>query len=180
MSATPNDILRFWRLAGPKKWFNQETAFDEAIRQQFEPTHQAAARGEYDAWGETPDGALALVIVLDQFPRNLYRRSAHAFATDAKALAVARVALAAGWRDHVDPALDRFFILPFEHSENVTDQDASLALAKETGDTNLVKWAEIHRDIILRFGRFPHRNLLFGRTATPEEQEFLDGGGFAG
>lgn len=180
MVATPNDILHFWRAAGPKQWFEKSARFDAAIRLKFEPVHHAAARGEYDAWAASPEGALALLILLDQFPRNLYRGSAHSYATDGKARAVARAATAAGFHRQVEPELAQFFILPFEHSEDLADHDEALRLTRELGDADLLKWVEIHRDIIARFGRFPHRNASLGRTTTPQEQAFLDDGGFAG
>ena len=180
MTAIPNDVLTFWRQAGPQKWFTRNVAFDEAIRLKFEPVHHRAARGEYDAWAETPEGALALVILLDQFPRNLYRHSAHAFATDGKARAVARAAVDRGFHRRVDAELAQFFALPFEHSEDVADQDEGLALAVELDDADILKWVTIHRDIIVRFGRFPHRNPAMGRTTTPEELAFLEDGGFSG
>ena len=180
MTAIPNDVLTFWRQAGPQKWFTRNLAFDEAIRLKFEPVHHRAARGEYDAWAETPEGALALVILLDQFPRNLYRHSAHAFATDGKARAVARAAVDRGFHRRVDAELAQFLVLPFEHSEDVADQDEGLALAVELDDADILKWVTIHRDIIVRFGRFPHRNPAMGRTTTPEEQTFLEDGGFSG
>jgi uncharacterized protein (DUF924 family) len=180
VTAHPNDILGFWRSAGPKKWFSKSPAFDEAIRLKFEPVHHAAARGEYDAWTATPEAALALLILLDQFPRNLYRNSAHAFATDPKAREIARAAVDAGFDRQVDPELRNFFYLPFEHSEDITDQDYALALCTEAGDENNLKFAVIHRDIIVRFGRFPHRNACLGRKTTPLEQQFLDEGGFSG
>jgi uncharacterized protein (DUF924 family) len=180
VTAHPNDVLGFWRSAGPAKWFKKVTAFDEAIRLKFEPVHHRAARSEYDAWAESAEGALALLILLDQFPRNLYRNSGHAFATDPKARAIALAAIDRGFDQQVEPALRGFFYLPFEHSENLTDQDYNLALCTETGDEDLIKWAAIHRDIIARFGRFPHRNPALGRVTTVEEQEFLDEGGFAG
>jgi uncharacterized protein (DUF924 family) len=180
MAATPYDILTFWTNAGPKQWFAKNARFDEAIRVKFEAVHHAAARGQYDRWAETPDGALALVILLDQFPRNLYRDSAHSWATDPKARAVARKATEAGWHREVAPELASFMLLPFEHSEDAGDQDYGLELARDLGDPEVVKWHEIHRDIIARFGRFPHRNAALGRATTPEEQAFLDEGGFAG
>jgi uncharacterized protein (DUF924 family) len=180
MTAHPNDVLTFWRQAGPGKWFKKVAAFDEAIRLKFEPTHHRAARGEYDAWAETAEGALALLILLDQFPRNLYRGSAHAFATDPKARAIARAAIDRGFDRQVEPALRSFFYLPFEHSEDLADQDFCIALCAEAGEADSLKWAVLHRDIIARFGRFPHRNTALGRVTTPEEQEFLDEGGFAG
>lgn len=180
MVATPNDILGFWRQAGPAKWYARSSGFDDAIRLKFEPTHHAAARGEYDAWAETAEGALALLILLDQFPRNLYRGSGHAFATDGKARAVARAATARGFHRQVEPDFAQFFVLPFEHSEDLADQDRGLEIARELGDPETIRWLEIHRDIIVRFGRFPHRNPMLGRITTPAEQAFLDDGGFAG
>ncbi|HVI34270.1 DUF924 family protein [Phenylobacterium sp.] len=180
MPATPNDILGFWRNAGPEKWYAKSPRFDEAIRLKFEPVHHRAARGEYDAWAVTPEGALALLILLDQFPRNLYRGSAHAWATDPKARAIARAATEAGFHRKVEPPLAQFFVLPFEHSEDMADQDYGLSLAAELDDPEVLKWVRIHREIIARFGRFPHRNPALGRVTTPEEQAFLDEGGFAG
>jgi uncharacterized protein (DUF924 family) len=175
-----NDILGFWRGAGPQKWFKKVSAFDDAIRLKFEPTHHAAARGDYDGWAQSAEGSLALLILLDQFPRNLFRGSGHAFATDGKARAIARAAIERGFDREVDPALRNFFYLPFEHSEDIADQDYGLALSAEAGDADNLKWAGIHRDIIARFGRFPHRNAALGRATTPQEQEFLDEGGFGG
>ncbi len=180
MPATPNDILGFWRNAGPQKWYAKSRAFDEVIRLKFEPVHHRAACGGYDAWAETAPGALALLILLDQFPRNLYRGSAHAWATDPKARSVARKAIEAGFHLQVDPDLRQFFVLPFEHSEDLADQDFGLAVATELDDPEVLKWVMVHRDIIVRFGRFPHRNPALGRVTTPDEQAFLDDGGFAG
>jgi uncharacterized protein (DUF924 family) len=184
MAAHPADITTFWRAAGPKRWFEKSPAFDDAIRLKFEATHHAAARGAHDAWIATSDGALALLILLDQFPRNLFRDSAHAFATDPLARKVAREALERGHDKEVESALRQFFYLPFMHSEELADQDLGVslneALGRETGDADAAKWAIIHRDIIARFGRFPHRNRALGRVSTPEEQAFLDEGGFAG
>jgi uncharacterized protein (DUF924 family) len=180
VTAHINDILGFWRGAGPAKWFKKVIAFDEAIRLKFEPTHHRAARGEYDAWAQSADGALALLILLDQFPRNLYRNSGHAFATDPKARSIARAAVERGFDRDVDPIFRNFFYLPFEHSEDIADQDYGLALVAEGGVEDDLKWASLHRDIIARFNRFPHRNAALGRVTTPEEQEFLDEGGFAG
>jgi uncharacterized protein (DUF924 family) len=178
--AIPNDILGFWRSAGPSKWFKRARAFDDAIRLKFEPVHHAAARGEYDGWAVTAEGALALLILLDQFPRNLYRGSAHAYATDGKARAVARAAVEAGFHLAVESDLRQFFLLPFEHSEDLADQEFALAVTAELGDTELLKWARIHHGIIARFGRFPHRNAALGRQTTAPEQEYLDEGGFSG
>jgi len=180
VTAHPNDVVGFWLQAGPSKWFKKITAFDEAIRLKFEPVHHAAARGEYDAWMSSADGALALLILLDQFPRNLYRNSAHAFATDQKARAFAFEAIEKGFDRQVNSSMRQFYYLPFSHSENITDQDYCLALNTEAGDEDNIRWAALHRDIIVRFGRFPHRNAALGRVTTPQEQEFLDEGGFSG
>src|SRR5262249_20867929 len=131
VAANPNDILGFWREAGPRRWFARSNAFDSAIRLKFEPVHHAAARGEYDGWAGTAEGALALLILLDQFPRNLYRGSAHAFATDGKARAIARAAVEAGFHRQVAPELGQFFVLPFAHSEDRADQEFALAVAAD-------------------------------------------------
>jgi len=184
MPAHPADVVTYWRDAGPKRWFKKSAAFDDAIRLKFEPTHHAAARRDYDAWIETPEGALALLILLDQFPRNLYRGSAHSYATDPLARHYAGEAVARAHHRATEPLLRIFFHLPFTHSENPTDQERSVALneamRQETGDPGNLEWAILHRDIIARFGRFPHRNRALGRATTSEEQAFLDEGGFAG
>jgi len=178
--ASADDVLAFWREAGHDKWFNKDTAFDEAIRARFLDTHEAAAAGLLSVWEATREGALALVIVLDQFPRNLFRGSARAFAADPLALATAKRAIERSF-DIATPVEERaFFYLPFEHSENPADQERCCALFRATGDADLVKWADLHADIIRRFGRFPHRNAVLGRPTTAEEQAFLDSGGFAG
>ncbi|MBI4275845.1 MAG: DUF924 family protein [Rhizobiales bacterium] len=176
----PDDVLAFWRDAGPDKWFKKDLAFDADIRARFLAAHEAAARGEFSAWEATAEGALALVIVLDQLPRNMFRDDARAFATDALARAVADRAIARGFDATVPKSLRAFFYLPFEHSENLADQERCIALNRATGDADALKWAEIHADIIRRFGRFPHRNKVLGREMAPEEQVFLDTGGFAG
>ena len=184
MAAHPADIVNFWRDAGDKRWFEKDAAFDDAIRQKFEPAHHAAARGEYDDWIETAEGALALLILLDQFPRNLYRGTGHQFATDPLARKVAAAAVARGHDRAFDNDLRSFFYLPYAHSEAMADQDRGVALcqaqADAANDPDLVKWALIHRFIVGRFGRFPHRNRALGRQTTPEEQAVLDQGGFAG
>jgi uncharacterized protein (DUF924 family) len=178
--ATPHDVLAFWRAAGPQKWFKKDTAFDDDIRARFLPTYEAAAAGKLAAWEETADGALALLLVLDQFPRNMFRGSARAFAADPLARAVAGRAIAGGF-DRLAKLSERtFFYLPFEHSENLADQERCVALARATGDADALKWAELHAGIIRRFGRFPHRNAALSRVTTADEQAFLDSGGFSG
>ena len=180
MIASLHDVVAFWREAGPDKWFKKDAAFDEAIRRRFLETYEAAAAGQLKDWEATREGALALLIVLDQFPRNMFRDSARAFAADPVARGVADRAMKFGF-DLATPLEERdFFYLPFEHSETLADQERCCALFRATGDADLVKWAELHADIIRRFGRFPHRNAVLGRTTTAEEQAFLDSGGFAG
>jgi uncharacterized protein (DUF924 family) len=184
VAAHPADIVTFWRAAGEKRWFEKDDAFDAAIRLKFEPTHHAAARGEYGHWIENADGGLALLILLDQFPRNLYRGSAHSWASDPLARRVAADAIERSHHRSFEANLRQFFYLPFEHSEDLADQARGVALCEQekvdTGDGELLKWALLHQDIISRFGRFPHRNRALGRTTTPEEQAFLEEGGFAG
>lgn len=175
-----SSLVDFWRQAGRDRWFTKDDAFDAELRRRFEPTQRAAARGELDAWAATHDGALALVLLLDQLPRNLHRGSADAFATDGKARAIAAEALDNGFDRQVDPALRPFFFLPFMHSEDLAEQDLCVSLYEAAGDEDGVKWAKMHRDIIARFGRFPHRNPALGRETTPEEAEFLAGDGFKG
>lgn len=175
---TPSAVVAFWKEAGPAKWFAKDDAFDTDFRRRFHDAHVATARRELDEWIETPEGALALLILLDQFPRNCFRGTAHQFATDPLALMFAREAVARGHHLAFEPELRNFVLLPFEHSERIEDQDRYMELA--AGDPELEKWGRIHRDIIVRFGRFPHRNAALGRETTLEEQAFLDGGGFGG
>jgi uncharacterized protein (DUF924 family) len=173
-------VLAFWRAAGPGKWFAKDTAFDDDIRTRFLETYDAAAAGKLSGWEQSAEGALALIVVLDQFPRNMFRGNARTYAADPQARAVAKRALLRGF-DQKLPLSDRqFFYLPFEHSEAMADQERSCALVAATGDADLLKWAQLHADIIRRFGRFPHRNAMLGRATTAEEQAFLDGGGFKG
>ena len=180
MIASPQAVLAFWREAGSEKWFTKDAAFDDAIRTRFLETYGAAAAEKLSDWESTAEGVLALLIVLDQFPRNMFRGEALAFAADPLARAVAGPALARGF-DRQTPMPERqFFYLPFEHSELLADQERSCALVAATGDAELLKWAQLHADIIRRFGRFPHRNAVLGRSTTPEEQTFLNGGGFKG
>ena len=174
------DVLAFWRTAGPEKWFYKDTGFDGTIRETYLATYEAAAAGKLSGWETTPEGALALVIVLDQFPRNMFRGDTRAFAADRLAREAAERAIAQDFDMKVAPELRQFFYLPFEHSEEMPDQERCLALFRATGNAELVKWAELHADIIRRFGRFPHRNAVLGRDTTAEEQAFLDGGGFSG
>jgi len=178
--ATAADVLAFWRDAGPKKWFAKNDAFDAELRTRFLATYESAAAGKLSDWEATPEGALALTIVLDQFPRNMFRHDPRAFAADATARAVAERAIARGFDSQFPPAERSFFYLPFEHSEAMADQERCCALFRAMGDADLLHWAELHADIIRRFGRFPHRNAALGRSTTPAEKSFLDNDGFAG
>jgi uncharacterized protein (DUF924 family) len=177
---TPAEIVAFWREAGPKRWFEKDAAFDDEIRRRFLAVHEAAAAGKLAHWEQSAEGALALLILLDQLPRNMFRGSARAFGTDPLARAITAGALVRGFDAQAPTEMRSFFYLPFEHSEDIADQERGIALYKAAGDADGLKWAELHADIIRRFGRFPHRNAVLGRSTTPEEQAFLDGGGFAG
>lgn len=176
----PSVVVAFWKQAGPKMWFAKDDAFDARFRDRFEAVHFAAARRELDPWAETPKGSLALLILLDQFPRNSFRGTGHAFATDSLARHFATMALDAGQDRLVENDLRRFFYLPLQHSENIADQDRQLALFQTLERPADDRWAEHHHRVVATFGRFPHRNRALGRETTAEEQQFLDEDGFRG
>lgn len=176
---TATAVLTFWREAGPKKWFRKDPLFDDEFRKRFLAAYESAAHGELDDWAAAADGALALLILLDQLPRNAFRSNERMFATDAVALQLARRAIAAGFDQQVDAELRNFFYLPLMHSESLPDQQRAVALTQPLG-AQPHRFALLHRDIIEKFGRFPHRNAVLGRSTTPAEQVFLDEGGFAG
>ncbi|THF50007.1 DUF924 family protein [Allorhizobium terrae] len=181
---TPRDVVAFWQEAGPEKWFNKDDAFDEEVARLLGDLHFAAAKGDLKNWQDTAQGTLALLILLDQAPRNIFRNSAHSHATDGLARRIAQDALSAGFDRATEQSLRLFFYLPFEHSEDLADQDTSLrlfqSLFEETGQQETLDFAVLHRDLIKRFGRFPHRNRALGRITTPEEQAYLDEDGFKG
>jgi len=171
-------ILSFWFGTGKdgyrEIWFEKDPEFDRKVADKFTADREIAASGGYDAMAETSDGALALVILLDQFSRNLLRGDAGAFASDPKALAIAKTAIANGF-DLTMPLYRRsFFYLTFEHSECLADQDRGVELFTALGDENMLEYMINHRDIVARFGRFPHRNEVLGRQSTAEEIEFLE------
>lgn len=172
-------VVKFWRAAGPALWFAKDDAFDKRFRDRFLAVHEAAARGEFADWAARADGALALVILLDQFPRNAFRGAARMYATDGHARLVADAAIRAGHDRAVENEIAKFFYLPFAHSEDIADQERSVVLTRRLGEPDL-SHALGHRDIIRRFGRFPHRNSILGRSVTREEQDYLEGGGFKG
>jgi uncharacterized protein (DUF924 family) len=178
-SVTPAEILAFWREAGPDRWYRRDDTFDAEVCGRFLGLWQRAAADELASWETSDDGALALVIVLDQFPRNLFRDDVRTYASDPLAREVAHRAVSRGVDARVDPALREFLYLPFMHSEHLPDQLRCIELSRAAGHAENLKWAEHHADIIRRFGRFPHRNRLLGRATTPEEQAFLDERGFS-
>lgn len=176
----PSDVVAWWLALGAARWFVKDPAVDEEIRVRFGAAYAAAAAGRLAGWEETTEGALALVLVLDQFSRNMFRGSAQAFAADPLAREIAGRAVARGFDASFENPVRRFFYLPWMHSEDLADQELCVTLCRAAADAEGVHHAEIHADIIRRFGRFPHRNGPLGRTTTPAEQAFLDGGGYAG
>jgi uncharacterized protein (DUF924 family) len=173
LDVLPADVVGYWRDAGPGQWFAKNPAFDRDFRERFLHAHESAMRGELDAWADTAEGALALLILLDQFPRNAFRGTGRMFESDDRALEVADRAVRAGFDMQVDTDLRRFFYMPFMHSENLRDQDRCVALAARLPDDDTARHACAHRDVIARFGRFPHRNDALGRATMPDEQIFL-------
>jgi uncharacterized protein (DUF924 family) len=184
----PCAVLEFWFGRPPgadrPEWFRKDAAFDDRIRGRFGALHERAARRGLEAWRASPEPMLALVVVLDQFSRNLHRGDARAFAQDAHARECALEALGRGDDRTLLPVQRQFLYMPLEHSEDLADQERCVALMRSleafAETRGLAHWAERHRDIVRRFGRFPHRNAALGRTSTPEEVEFLKepGSGF--
>ncbi len=178
---TPRDVLDFWfKECDPKQWWKRDPAFDDAIRSRFDADVVAAREGRHDDWMNTGEGTLALLLLTDQFPRNIYRGRPEAFASDAKARDVARHAIAKGYDLEVPVGARCFFYLPFEHSEDMADQDLSVKLmgeriGEDPAPESNYTYALEHRDVIRRFGRFPGRNGALSRESTPEEHEFLAG-----
>lgn len=173
------DVIDFWREVGPQGWFVRNAAVDQRFRDMFYDLHFAAARRQCEHWITQPESGLALILLLDQFPRNVFRDTAHMFATDPLARHYARRFLDQGFIDQIDAELRLFICVPFVHSEALSDHDYALTLYQHHAAGSM-EWAEHHRSIIVRFGRFPHRNDSLGRITTPEEQQFLDDGGFLG
>jgi uncharacterized protein (DUF924 family) len=175
-----DDVIAFWREAGSEKWFAKDDEFDTSIRARFLELLDAARRGDLSHWEEEPDGALALAIVLDQFSRNLFRGTPSAYAGDAQARGVTARALARGFDRQCDQELVTFLYMPLVHSEDLADQERAVFLFEALGTPENLRSAREHRDIIARFGRFPHRNGVLGRETTAQERIFLDEGGFSG
>lgn len=177
--ASAGEIVRFWRDAGPKAWFAKDETFDGRCRG-YEAEHHAAARRELSNWEQEPESALALLLLLDQIPRNIFRNSPHAFATDPLAVAVAQRAIDKRFDMATDTDLRLFFYLPFEHAEDLALQARAVQLVEAMRNPEYTRFAVLHRDIIARFGRFPHRNPVLGRKSTAEELAYIAEGGFAG
>ena len=174
MNPEIGSVLDFWFAPGmEKKWFERSDEIDHEIRTRFGALYERARRGELDGWAETREGALALTIVLDQFPRNMFRGSPRAFESDHHARMLCRKVLAEGF-DQESTFEERLFLyLPLEHSESMRDQKDSLKMYTALGNAEILDYALQHHDIIARFGCFPHRNHVIGRETTPEEAEFL-------
>ncbi|MBX4930703.1 DUF924 family protein [Rhizobium bangladeshense] len=178
---TPREVYDFWFVrCGRDLWFRATPELDVEIRDVFRDTHLALAAGVGDEWRADPVSRLAAVIVLDQFPRNIYRGTGLAVATDGLALREAKLALAAGADQAVELACRTFFYLPFEHAENLDEQERSVALFTALGDEEYLDYAVRHRDVIAAYGRFPHRNAMLGRESTAAELDYLSkpGAGF--
>ena len=176
---TPGEILGFWREAGRKRWYTRDAGFDALVRSRYLALWRKAAAGELSSWEASDEGALALVIVLDQFPRNMFRGDITAYSSDALAREVAGRAIGRGADQRIDATLLEFLYMPLMNSEQLADQLRCVDLFRNAGNAENLKYAEHHADIIRRFGRFPHRNRVLGRDTTPEEQAFLDQGGFS-
>lgn len=176
----PEDITAFWRKAGPAKWFAKDDAFDAMIRDRFLGLYEEIAGGARKEWLDDPSSCLAYILVVDQFPRNMFRASARAFLADPLGIEAARLAAARPYAGSVDEILRPFLFMPLMHSERIGDQELSVLLQHAHGSPDNLKFARIHRDIIRRFGRFPHRNPVLGRFTTPAEKTFLEAGGFSG
>lgn len=175
----PEAVAEFWAPLGHAMWFGQDPEFDRRFRETFAPQHEAAARGELMPWLSSPAGALSLLVLLDQYPRNSFRGTPRMYATDALARTVADEALRLGHDQAMDPSLRPFFYLPFGHSEALADQERSVTLCAHLPEP-VPTHARGHRDIIAEFGRFPHRNAIVGRLSTAAEISWLAAGGFKG
>lgn len=177
----PEEILDFWASLGNEGWWVKNPEVDQQIHDRFGNLHDQACNGELDHWAKTADGALALIIILDQFSRNMFRGNPKTFAQDEQALQIAKEAVDAGLDKTCREDLRVFFYLPYEHSECIAEQEESVKLQYSIGDSPEAMNAALeHREIVQRFGRFPHRNAVLGRHTTPAEQAYLDSGGFKG
>jgi uncharacterized protein (DUF924 family) len=180
--AGPEEILAFWLdEIGPKGWYDAPQSLDEDILTKFGALWDSAMEGRYGLWLPYPSGALAYIILLDQFPRNMFRGTGKSFASDKVALAAAKQAISRGWDLKIDEPARQFFYMPLMHSESLEDQDHCVRLMKErmpeSGASNLLH-ARVHREEIREFGRFPYRNDALDRSSTAREKAYLDKGGY--
>ncbi len=170
----PSDVVSFWFAEETKpNWFEGNEEFDAELRRRFGAAYMAARSGQFDGWGEDPRSVLALVLLLDQIPRNIHRNTPEAFATDAQALDLAKRAIEQGYDTALTPEQRQFLYLPFMHSEQLAEQERGMELYEALGLEVPLDFMRQHRDIIARFRRFPHRNRILGRTSTDEEEAFL-------
>jgi uncharacterized protein (DUF924 family) len=177
---TPETIVDFWTSAGETKWFLKDVAFDGALAVRFGSALAEAREGRFDDWADAAHGALGLIIMLDQFSRNIHRSSPLMFAGDRKALSVAQQSIARGFHQAMPAVKSRWFVMPFEHAEDLDAQWRAVGLFQAMGLNDMVPWARLHLEIIQKFGRFPHRNAILGRKSTDKELAFLAEGGFSG
>ena len=176
MKDLQKDILDFWfQETQPAQWFQVNEEFDQTVCDRFMEAYESAKAGQFDDWKNNADGALALCILLDQMPRNMFRGTPQAFATDNKALVISKFAISKGLDLVLTAQKRRFLYLPFEHSENINDQRRSVELFEKTKDDDPLgyDYAVRHLRVIEKYGRFPHRNKILGRDNTPEEEEYL-------
>ncbi len=172
--AKKEEILNFWFIeCKPEQWFKKNEDFDQMIEKSFSSAIEDAIEGKLDSWEETETGCLALIILLDQFTRNVFRDTPRAFAGDERALALSQTCRDKGYLNNPDINRRQFMLMPMMHSEDIAVQEASLPLFKELGSAEGYEYAVKHRDVIAHFGRFPHRNVILGRQSTNEELEFL-------
>ncbi|MFZ3035195.1 MAG: DUF924 family protein [Parvibaculum sp.] len=179
-SVRPRDVLDFWFAAGWEKWWAKSGPFDAEVRQRFGGTYDDAVAGKLDKWMGEPQGALALIIILDQFSRNLFRDDHRAWAQDVKALQLTREAIKRRFDVELPVMVRNWIYMPFVHSEDAAVQKEGLEYFARLKNPEVMRFAEEHADIIRRFGRFPHRNQVLGRVSTEAEQDFLNSGGFSG
>ncbi len=177
---TPNEVLGFWLGLDPAAHFKKDPDLDAVLARKFSDALATAKAGDYDDWAETAEGALALIILLDQFSRNIHRDTPEMFTGDAKALEIAKQAIASGLADELATNHRKWLYMPFMHSEDLADQERCVELFTTAELEDNISYAVEHADIIRRFGRFPHRNVILGRQSTPEEIAFLESGGFSG
>ena len=177
---SPNHVITFWMQSGKDKWFGTDLEFSKLVSHEFLALWQKALAGRLAHWCESDEGLLALTIVLDQFPRIIFRDDVRSFCSERDARRVANIALKKGVDERVDPLLKGFLYLPFWRSENIEDQKKSIQLFTQLGDADFLKNAKIYYDVITRFGRFPHRNIILGRRSNNEEQAFLNANQYIG